>query len=254
MCEETKICSNKKCTHNGKPQPISNFSKNKNCKDGLNQWCKTCVNAYRKKYHEDNKEKENTYDKNYQKENAEDRRKKKKKWEESPAKYDTYFEKISKYEECQRDPDNFELIQVKCKYCGNWFNPTNKQIENKLDKINGHGTGENNLYCSGACKRSCPTYRQRIYPKGFKENTSREVQPELRKMVFIRDNWICQKCGKSKKDIPELVLHCHHKYPLNEDPVGSADMDNCITFCADCHKWIHMNVPGCGYAEMKCSE
>ena len=114
--------------------------------------------------------------------------------------------------------------------------------------------GEANLYCSEGCKRSCPTFGQKLYPKDFKQNSSREVQPELRKMVLERDNWTCQKCGKSKEDFPELELHCHHIFPLNENPVESADMDNCITYCKECHKWIHKNVPGCGYAEMKCSE
>ena len=22
--------------------------------------------------------------------------------------------------------------------------------------------------------------------------------------------------------------------------------------CKECHKWVHMNVPGCGYSELKC--
>ena len=40
----------------------------------------------------------------------------------------------------------------------------------------------------------------------------------------------------------------------NEDPVCSADVDNCITVCVDCHQWIHTHVPGCGYGELRCSE
>jgi 5-methylcytosine-specific restriction endonuclease McrA len=69
----------------------------------------------------------------------------------------------------------------------------------------------------------------------------------LRQMVLLRDNYTCQKCGS------EVSLHCHHIWPLNESPITSADMDECITLCKSCHKEIHMNVAGCGYYEMRCS-
>lgn len=84
---------------------------------------------------------------------------------------------------------------------------------------------------------------------------SRDDQPQLRDLVLERDNYTCQRegCGKSLADDPDLKLVCHHVFPLNEDPVCSADVDNCITVCVDCHKWIHTHVPGCGYAELRCS-
>ena len=44
---ETKICSNPNCKHNGQPQPLNNFHKNKSKKDGYNSHCKTCM---REKY------------------------------------------------------------------------------------------------------------------------------------------------------------------------------------------------------------
>ena len=67
--------------------------------------------------------------------------------------------------------------------------------------------------------------------------------------MFKRDNYICHKCGKG---IDKIQLHCHHIWPLNESPITSADIDECITLCIDCHKKVHMTVPGCGYHEMKC--
>ena len=212
--------------------------------------------AYHKKYREDHKDAvkkkvSECYDKNKEKYN-----KRKREYANSPAEYDIFIDKISPYEECQRDPENQELIQVRCKYCGRWFNPTNDQLRHRLTALNceitGRTHGESNLYCSEACKKSCPTYGQILYPKDFKQNTSREVQPELRKMVLARDNWTCQKCGKSKDEIPELILHCHHIFPLNEDPIRSADIDNCETLCKECHEWKHKNIPGCSYPELKC--
>jgi len=68
--------------------------------------------------------------------------------------------------------------------------PTRLQIENKLKSINKVLNGESNFYCNDGCKKGCPVYRRQRDPreKDFKIGTSREVQPELRRMVFKRDN------------------------------------------------------------------
>ena len=238
---KTKVCSNSNCIHGGKPQPITNFNRASKEPDGYRYECKDCRKKETKKQND-----------TYRLEHADSIREQKRRWRNKLALYDTWCEKLKNYDEYQRDSKNFDLLQMRCKYCGKWINPTNAQVSNRLQAINTKKCGETNIYCSDACKRDCPTYGQILYPKDFKQNTSREVQPELRKMVLERDNWTCQKCGKTKEEFPELELHCHHKYPLNEDPIGSADVDNCITLCKECHKWIHMNIPGCGYAEMKC--
>ena len=52
----TKICTNKDCPLSGAPQPLRNFSKNKNNKGGLECVCKTCSHTYGKKYREENKD------------------------------------------------------------------------------------------------------------------------------------------------------------------------------------------------------
>lgn len=44
-----KNCTNKECKENN-PQPLENFPKNKNSKDGAGTWCKKCMNAYAKNY------------------------------------------------------------------------------------------------------------------------------------------------------------------------------------------------------------
>lgn len=87
------------------------------------------------------------------------------------------------------------------------------------------------------------------YPKGYKTATSREVDPILRKMVLGRDNWTCQKCGAT---IDDDELHCHHILPVASEPMLQNDMSNCITVCKRCHKKIHTEIAGCGYAELKC--
>jgi hypothetical protein len=135
------------------------------------------------------------------------------------------------------------ILETKCTYCGKWYKPTYIEVNNRLKGIN--GSGGLNLYCSSNCKRECPTYRQRLYSKGFKHITSREVQPELRKLAFERDNWSCVKCKNTKN------LQCHHIDPVVNNPLESADVDNCVTLCKGCHKETH-KLPGCTYKELRC--
>jgi 5-methylcytosine-specific restriction endonuclease McrA len=71
------------------------------------------------------------------------------------------------------------------------------------------------------------------------------VQHELRQMVLARDNYTCKNCGS--KDKP---LHCHHIYPASIDPIESADLDNCMTLCEDCHKEVHKK-DGCRYSQLR---
>ena len=150
----------------------------------------------------------------------------------------------NKFNENVRKDKDGNLL-VKCKYCNKWFTPTNESVLRYLR----FDDGTNNLYCSEACKKSCPSYGVKKYERGFRRNTSREVQPELRKLVLERDNWTCQRCGKSKNDDIELVLHCHHIEPVKRNPVESADIDNCITLCKECHKEVH-RIKGCRYTDL----
>ena len=114
--------------------------------------------------------------------------------------------------------------------------------------IKGKRVGEGNFYCSENCKKACPTYKQIKYPKGFKLTTSREVQPELRKLVLALDNYKCQTC---EAGLEETELHCHHIGAVSQNPPESADIDNCITLCKKHHKQVYA-LPNCGYTELKC--
>ena len=247
----------KQCSKCKEWKELVDFSKQKSTKDGLQWHCKVCIKEYSKKYYENNKEqiKEQTKEwyennkehaKEYKKEYYKNNKENKKEYHQSNAKYETYKDKLTIDESPRLNEDGISL-EVKCRYCGKYFIPTNMQIQNRIQALNVASVGERGLYCSDGCKLECPIFGQYKYPKGFKQVTSREVQPELRQMVLLRDNYECQRCGS------ELQLHCHHIYPLNESPINSADMDECEALCKSCHKWVHMNVPGCGYGEMKCS-
>jgi len=148
--------------------------------------------------------------------------------------YDTFQSQLEPYGIlCRRNKEDSNILEIKCMYCDKWYQPSRTSIKSKIRSIN-TGVSENNLYCSDECKQSCPTYRQIKYPKGFKKNTSREVQPSLRKLVLKRDDWTCQKC-----DSTENGLHCHHYEGVEVNPIESADIDNCITLCKKCHNKTH---------------
>lgn len=156
--------------------------------------------------------------------------------------YDTYHPQISWCEETRRDPDNSVILQVRCKYCGKWYTPSISDMSNRTGSLNGRISGDNHFYCSNHCKSLCPIYRKRKYIRGYEKDNDRPIQPELRKMVFERDNWTCTKCGTIEK------LHCHHIDPVQGNPIESTDMDNCITLCSECHHGVH-RIPGCGRLE-----
>jgi 5-methylcytosine-specific restriction endonuclease McrA len=162
-----------------------------------------------------------------------------------PVSYKTYAPQLNWCEDVRQDG---EFLEVKCVYCGRWFIPTTDQVRNRISAINGKLEGECRFYCSENCKISCPTYGQRLYPKGFKKATSREVVPLLRQLVLERDNYMCQKCGATTET---TQLHVHHilSYMLNKTMAN--DPDNCITLCKACHKEVHSQ-DGCKYSDLKC--
>lgn len=162
--------------------------------------------------------------------------------------FDTFVSQIDYAEEIKKDADG--LMLVKCTYCNRWYLPLTTDVTHRIRCLEGKDPGEKRFYCSEGCKQACPIYNRTKFQKGFKPETSREVQPELRQMVLERDNWTCQKCDKT---IEEVELHCHHIEGLNQNPIESADVDNCLTLCKECHKEVH-KLPGCKYYDLRCKE
>ena len=258
------------CCECKKEKDLSEFSKNKNSKDGLQYTCKNCCKQYRnlnkekisskrkkyykknkdkilnknKQYHKQNKEKRLEYYKEYRKQNKEKLVECIKDYNNNKVNFNTYASQI-----CFADPvKNVDgYLQTKCAYCGKWYFPQALSVRNRITSLNGKTRGENRLYCSNGCKRECPIFNQKIWPKGFKEATSREVQPQLRQIVLKRDDYKCIKCNNTEN------LHCHHIEGIRWEPIESADVDKCITVCKNCHIKIH-KIPGCGYHDMNCNK
>lgn len=164
-----------------------------------------------------------------------------------PLFYDSIlYKKISKHEECRRHPYSKTLVQVKCAYCNKWIDAKRNVIVARLNSINGISpNSDSKIYCSDNCKNLCPVFRMQINERNQANNTSREVDPELRKMCFERDNWLCVKCGNNDN------LHCHHILSYAHNKILSNDLDNVITVCKECHNKIH-KTEGCKYHQLRC--
>ena len=179
----------------------------------------------------------------------------------TPVQFSSYYPKLNRYEQIRDDGNG--ILEAKCHYCGSYFKPIRTEIDNRLNAINGHASSscaEHRLYCSDNCKKECPVFNK--FAKSIiledminaghikSQELAREVQPELRQMVFSRDNYTCLKC-KTHQDNLCVGLHCHHIQGIHWAPLESADIDGCMTVCRSCHVAIHKQ-PGCSYNDMKC--
>ncbi len=79
-------------------------------------------------------------------------------------------------------------------------------------------------------------YSTRIYP-------SRVFPPKLRELIFKRDNYTCQNCGKNKENCIEksLRLEAHHIQAYQDG--GDTCYTNGLTLCSECNIGIHHAKP-----------
>ena len=259
------------CTKCKKHKALWAFHKNKNKWLGVGSWCKICkaiddklyreenkkaiskqrfkfrkenkkrIKEQRKIYWQNNKECINIKRKSYRKENIEVFRNRGKKSRESNACFESMKNKLTIDEKPRLGKDGHSL-EVKCKYCKQYFIPTKADAWRRALAITGHNKGECNLYCSEECKITCSTYNSRgvIINKTYRES----IPEELRQIVFKRCNYICEKCGVNKATI------CHHIHPVAYEPMLQADPDSCMGVCEKCHDKIH-HQPGCTYPELR---
>lgn len=231
-----KKCSHKHCVSPFKE--LKDFGNNKRNKDSLQSFCKDCMKKIHKASKNKHKDKYKIVSENYR---------------NGPASYSTFAPSIS-FADPVRDING--ILETKCTYCGCWLQPKVLQVRDRIRALNGQvsGIGENRFYCSKQCKQDCPAYNYKCGDpnRSFKNDLVREVQPELRQMVFLRDDYTCQTCDyhKSELDVP---LHCHHDEGIRWEPIESADIDRCSTQCKNCHKEIHSK-EGCNYHDLKCPE
>lgn len=162
--------------------------------------------------------------------------------------FSIYANKLT-IEESPKEDENGYLL-VKCAYCGRYFTPKYAAVHCRIRSLKGTLLGENRLYCSDGCKNACPIYQQRKFPKGYKKASSREVNPLVRQMCLVRDNYKCQRCGVS---IADVELHAHHIEGAVQQPMLANDIENTITLCKSCHEWVHLQ-KGCTRYDLRCSK
>lgn len=74
--------------------------------------------------------------------------------------------------------------------------------------------------------------------KKYKLLRSRIEWKLWREIVFLRDDYTCQKCGKSKCELhPHHIIQVKDLWNKNEDLIF--DVNNGITLCKECHYKVH---------------
>lgn len=66
-----------------------------------------------------------------------------------------------------------------------------------------------------------------------RHKTARNINWRLRFIVMKRDNFKCQKCGRSPSTDPTVILHIDHKKPYSKG--GETVMENLETLCSICN-------------------
>ena len=73
-------------------------------------------------------------------------------------------------------------------------------------------------------------------PNSYRRGYWTKKEKRIRQIVFIRDRWICQDCGRfcvEKAGAPGLWPHCDHIVPKSQG--GSDEPHNRQTLCGSCH-------------------
>ena len=116
-------------------------------------------------------------------------------------------------------------------------------IKDKISKsLKEKGIQPKVRYCFPKGYQYSTDKRKEIAPRGEKHwnwkggisSKNRRIDnPEwvsIRKRVYMRDNWTCQKCGKHCKG---KEIQCHHITPYRISLDDS--LSNLITLCVKCH-------------------
>ncbi len=88
--------------------------------------------------------------------------------------------------------------------------------------------------------RSPDTEYKELVPGGVSTDDMKiRNSPEYRNWrssVYKRDKYTCQRCGSKGR------LHAHHIKLFSTNPESRFDIDNGITYCIPCHRFIHARI------------
>jgi len=147
--------------------------------------------------------------------------------------YDTYASQLSFCEETRRDPNNLDLLQVKCVKCSRWITPKLSNVTTRINALNSLSRGEGRFYCSDECKHSCSIFAKKKYSAEDRHskiniNFTLAELSIWSKEVLKRANNICEYCNNP-------ATEAHHIQPKKLEPFFALDPDNGIACCEACH-------------------
>jgi len=108
------------------------------------------------------------------------------------------------------------ITTYKCNHCGKRFERNSNQVFSR------------NVYCGTTCLHE---HQRSVF------GSLKDRYQQLRQSILERDNYTCQKCGRS--DMPLSVHHKDGKGDSNHWKEANNDPDNLITLCLYCHGVVH---------------
>lgn len=164
------------------------------------------------------------------------------------AVYDTYASQLEPIEECRRNEEDPNILEVKCTLCGKFFVPTPGQVRSRIEVINGRTHGDKRFYCCNDHKVSCNIFNQRSFPKGFKPRDNGPYISQFWKDEVLRlADYKCEICGS------EDNLNAHHIQSATLNPMLSNDLDNGMCLCSECHYNKIHSQEGCTTYDLRCN-
>lgn len=126
-----------------------------------------------------------------------------------------------------------------CDFCGKPFNRHPKRVAMFKNKL-----------CSNACRHAFQTGKNHPNWRGGHEPYYGPNWQRQRRRARKRDNYTCQKCGKSTKKNGR-ALDVHHIIPFrefnyipdeNENYKQANELSNLISLCDRCHKLVEWGI------------
>jgi hypothetical protein len=111
--------------------------------------------------------------------------------------FSTFSKKLNIINEDNRkDPNDNNILQVKCSYCKKWYTPNIGEIEHRYYR---YDKDMSRFYCSKQCKQQCPIYgksaaqlqKQLDIQNGIIQEELRQIHPYFRQLVLEHDNFTC---------------------------------------------------------------
>jgi 5-methylcytosine-specific restriction endonuclease McrA len=150
-------------------------------------------------------------------------------------------EQISKMTEARRESGRYhgERVSLLCACCGKSF----LRMRNWVEQKTAFGSQIKNRYCSQECQRaSARVARWARGRKRYNTIAQRKSAWSLHNSwalkVKKRDEYRCVFCSRAGV-ARDGTLVAHHILSWSECPDKRFDIENGITLCRDCHKYIH---------------